>query len=554
MGNGRVRIKKAGKAANVLEALQAQGEYLLAPCGGNGTCGKCRVKFLPGNAREAAQIPPASAADRKVLTEQEISAGIRLACTAAAAGTEGMEIEILSQDESDIEAAVSFSLDRPGAGSSPGGGKASQTKALQRDSSHDSKKNLPQEDLPTAGLPDAGAGAEADAGSDRLTAAVDIGTTTIAMSAVDPGTGRVHGTVTGINHQRTFGADVISRIEASNQGKGDQLRQSILNDLAALRTRLGLPEDVPMVISGNTTMEHLLQGLPCRTLGVSPYTPVDISLHTCGNMTILPGISTFVGADIVSGIVACGMDRSEEICILVDLGTNGEMAIGNRDRIISASTAAGPAFEGGNISCGVAGIPGAVSGVEIRNGEAHVQTIGGRPPAGLCGTGVLEAVYELLKEELIDETGLLDEDYFESGFPLADGITFTAKDVREVQLAKSAVRAGLEVLLQEYGADYSQIGKLYIAGGFGQKINFEKAVGIGLLPEELLDRMMAVGNSSLAGAVMAAHDPATLERMRAVGEKAEETALAENPLFSDLYMDNMFFPELSSDLSSDDED
>ena len=260
-------------------------------------------------------------------------------------------------------------------------------------------------------------------------------------------------------------------------------------------------------------------------------------------MTILPGISTFVGADIVSGIVACGMDESEEICILVDLGTNGEMAIGNRDRILSASTAAGPAFEGGNISCGIPGIPGAVCSVEIEDGKAKVQTIGGSPASGICGTGVLEVVYELLKEELIDETGLLDDDYFDDGFPVAEGVVFTGKDVREVQLAKSAVRAGMEVLIEAYGTDYDHIGKLYLAGGFGQKIDLEKAVGIGLLPEELLDRMYPVGNSSLAGAVMAARDPAILERMAETALRSEETALAESPLFSDLYMDHMFFPE-----------
>lgn len=497
MENRTVTIEKTEKAASVLEALQAQGEYILAPCGGNGTCGKCKVRFYAQNA------PEASAADRKILTAGEIEAGVRLACTASAA--EGMKVELLAQDESAMEVETSFTLNT---------GKAGET-----------------------------SDADADAGTAGMIAAVDIGTTTIAMSAVDAATGRVCGTVTGINHQRAFGADVISRMEASNEGKGEQLRQSIVNDLNALRAQLGLTADVPMVISGNSTMEHLLQGLSCRTLGVAPYTPVDISLHTYENMTILPGISTFVGADIVSGIVACGMDQSEEICILVDLGTNGEMAIGNKDRIISASTAAGPAFEGGNISCGVAGIPGAISSVEIEDGEAHVQTIGGRPPVGLCGTGVLEVVYELLKEELIDETGLLDDEFFEGGFPLTEGIVFTGKDVREVQLAKSAVRAGLEVLLQVYGADYDRIGKLYIAGGFGQKIDFKKAVGIGLLPEELLDRMVPVGNSSLAGAVMAARDPAVLSRMRAVGETAEETALAENPLFSDLYMDNMFFPE-----------
>ena len=498
----RIRIENTAEGTSILQALQARGEYILAPCGGNGTCGKCRVRFV--------QDPPApSQADRKVLTEAEIADGVRLACRTAA--VQGAVIEIEAGDEKQMDVASGFTLDV-----------ASGRVPVQRDIV-DGEKDTEE--------------------GGTIAAAVDIGTTTIAMSAVDIGSGRILGTSTGINHQRSWGADVISRMEASNQGKGALLQKSIRADLDLLREELGLAQDARMVISGNSTMEHLLQGLSCETLGVAPYTPVDISLHEYENMTILPGISTFVGADIVSGIVACGIDQSEEICILVDLGTNGEMAIGNRNRIISASTAAGPAFEGGNISCGVAGIPGAVSSVEITDGEARVETIGGLPPVGLCGTGVLETVYELLKEELVDETGLLDDEYFDDGFPVAEGIVFTNKDVREVQLAKSAVRAGLEVLLEEYGADYDQIGKLYIAGGFGQKINLEKAVGIGLLPEELLDRMVPVGNSSLAGAVMAACDPSVLERMRAVGENAEETALAENPLFSDLYMDNMFFPE-----------
>ena len=498
----RIRIENTAEGTSILQALQARGEYIPAPCGGNGTCGKCRVRFV--------QDPPApSQADRKVLTEAEIADGVRLACRTAA--VQGAVIEIEAGDEKQMDVASGFTLDV-----------ASGRVPVQRDIV-DGEKDTEE--------------------GGTIAAAVDIGTTTIAMSAVDIGSGRILGTSTGINHQRSWGADVISRMEASNQGKGALLQKSIRADLDLLREELGLAQDARMVISGNSTMEHLLQGLSCETLGVAPYTPVDISLHEYENMTILPGISTFVGADIVSGIVACGIDQSEEICILVDLGTNGEMAIGNRNRIISASTAAGPAFEGGNIGCGVAGIPGAVSSVEITDGEARVETIGGLPPVGLCGTGVLETVYELLKEELVDEAGLLDDEYFDDGFPVAEGIVFTNKDVREVQLAKSAVRAGLEVLLEEYGADYDQIGKLYIAGGFGQKINLEKAVGIGLLPEELLDRMVPVGNSSLAGAVMAACDPSVLERMRAVGENAEETALAENPLFSDLYMDNMFFPE-----------
>ena len=333
-----IRIENIGEGTSVLQALQAQGEYILAPCGGNGTCGKCRVRFV--------QNPPApSQADRKVLTEAEIAAGVRLACRTAAVN--GAVIEIEAGDEKQMHVASGFSLNgtpgqNPGQKETEEGGISGQTHG----------NSEPAQKVPAAS-------------EGEIMAAVDIGTTTIAMSAVDTGSGRILGTSTGINHQRSWGADVISRMEASNQGKGGLLQKSIRADLDLLREKLGLAQDTRMIISGNSTMEHLLQGLSCHTLGVAPYTPVDISLHEYENMTILPGISTFVGADIVSGIVACGIDQSEEICILVDLGTNGEMAIGNRDRIISASTAAGPAFEGGNISCGVAGIPGAVSSVEI---------------------------------------------------------------------------------------------------------------------------------------------------------------------------------------------
>ena len=334
-------------------------------------------------------------------------------------------------------------------------------------------------------------------------------------------------------------------MEASNRGQGEQLRQCILEDLRTLLTQLSVPEDTPLIIAGNTTMEHLLQGYSCETLGVAPYTPVDISLHQEGNKTILPGISTFVGADIVSGVIACGMDQTDAVNLLVDLGTNGEMVLGSRQKMIATSTAAGPAFEGGNISCGVAGIAGAISTVDIIDGQTKIGTIGGQPPIGLCGTGVLETAYELLKEGIIDETGSPDDAFFENGFALAPSVTFTIKDVREIQLAKAAIRAGIEVMLAEYGIVYEDVAHVYLAGGFGQKVNIHKAVGIGLLPEELSDKVLAVGNSSLAGAVLYAKNPTLGERFRAVAETTGEIALAENRLFNDLYVEHMFFPEIN---------
>ena len=178
--------------------------------------------------------------------------------------------------------------------------------------------------------------------------------------------------------------------------------------------------------------------------------------------------------------------------MLIDLGTNGEMAVGCRDRILVTSTAAGPAFEGGDIVCGTGSIPGAICSVELRDGRASVQTIGGKPASGICGTGVIDTVYELKKTGIIDETGLMEEPWFDEGFLLSEAalsdsgreIRFYQKDVRELQLAKSAVRAGLETLLSRYGTSYDEISHIYIAGGFGHQMDVAKAAAIGLLPEE----------------------------------------------------------------------
>nr|WP_242829434.1 ASKHA domain-containing protein [Butyrivibrio sp. WCD3002] len=473
---------------NLLEIMREKGWRIHADCGGRGTCGKCRVRFI-SDAPEPLDI------EKERLSAKALREGVRLACQTRVCGDftveiddtdDAMEIasiEIASIEESDIS-------------------------------------EMPQNPV----------------------VAMDIGTTTLAAALLDPDRKKIIKAVTGVNHQRSFGADVISRIQAANQGKGDELKELIRSDIKELVSSFGVDESIPEIISANTTMQHLWQGLSCETLGVAPYTPVDISCRTVDGCTLLPGISTYVGADIVSGIVAVGMDQSEKPCVLIDLGTNGEMAIGNKDRIMVASTAAGPAFEGGNISCGTAGIPGAVSSITIDEGTVKYETIGDQAPVGLCGTGVIEIVYELLKEGLIDDTGFLDEDIDENGFRIAEQVLFTQKDIREVQLAKAAIRAGFETILQAYGIDYDQIGTVYLAGGFGLKINLEKACGIGLLPEELLERTYAVGNTSLKGAVQFAFDQGGIrDRFIKVASSSEEVSLADSSVFQEEYMDRMYF-------------
>ena len=261
---------------------------------------------------------------------------------------------------------------------------------------------------------------------------------------------------------------------------------------------------------------------------------------------LLPGISTYVGADITAGMLSLDFVKRDGIAVLIDLGTNGEMAVGNREKILVTSTAAGPAFEGGNISCGVGSVAGAISDVTIDGTNVRYETIGGQPPVGICGTGAIAVTAELLRNEWIDETGLLDEDYFDDGFLLAqdaqgEPIAFTQKDVREMQLANAAVRAGLETLLVRYGITYDEIDKVYLAGGFGYKMNLEKAVSIGLIPRELSDKVEAVGNSSLSGARDALLLKDATEQLNKLCQIAEEVNLSTDKKFNEFYMEYMMF-------------
>lgn len=504
---------------SLLELLREAEIYISAACGGQGKCGKCAVRMLSG-ATEATE------ADRRFSDEQEISEGWRLACLSYP--REDCRIQIVSDDESEFEVVSEHEEVRP----------------------------------------------EAETMTGECAIAIDIGTTTLAIQLVERMGGRILHTVTGINHQRAYGADVISRIQASNEGKGAELTGSIRQDLYQGIGRLLAeysvePEQIRAVaIAGNTTMGHLLMGYSCETLGVYPFTPVEIGtvkssftelFAVClkeetdvrmrsiqAEVTLLPGISTYVGADIAAGLLSCGFDRREEPCILIDLGTNGEMAIGNKDRILVTSTAAGPAFEGGNISCGMGSVPGAICKVKIRGGEPEVTTIGDKPPIGLCGTGVIETVCELLEQELIDETGMLEEDYFDDGFELArtaegEPIVFTQKDVREIQLAKSAVRAGVETLMLRYGATVDDICHVYLAGGFGYKIDLAKTIGIGMLPEAFAGKTTAVGNSSLGGAVEYLSQAGARERLLEIVERSTEIELSTDKDFNRFYTDYMFF-------------
>lgn len=492
---------------SLMEALQTQGIYLSAVCGGKGTCGKCKVQILEG------EISP-SKEDEKFFSYEELAKGYRLACKAFP--NKKCIISLGENNEEEFSVISDY------------GETQHKTVTLKEG---------------------------------RYGIAVDIGTTTIAMQLVDLNKQAVVDVFTTINRQRAYGADVISRMEASNNGKLEKLQKSILEDLNHGIYKLLQGKDIAiegMAIGANTTMVHLLMGYSCEGLGVFPFTPVNIdTIYTSYSelfgtdeckfeITILPGISTYVGGDITAGLYACDFDKREKVSVLIDLGTNGEMAIGCKDKILVTSTAAGPAFEGGNITHGTGSIAGAICNVSLENGTVKVKTIHDSSPIGICGTGVIDVTYELVKKELVDETGLLEEAYFENGILLAKGkdgkeISFYQKDVREIQLAKSAVRAGLETLLINYGVTYDDIETLFIAGGFGYKMDTQKAIGIGLLPEECKDKIETIGNSSLRGAFCYLVDSDAKERVHEIIRCAQEVNLSNDKKFNEFYMDYMYF-------------
>jgi uncharacterized 2Fe-2S/4Fe-4S cluster protein (DUF4445 family) len=341
--------------------------------------------------------------------------------------------------------------------------------------------------------------------------AIDIGTTTLAFELLNLGqskSGKRIAALSRANGGRAFGADILMRISRAVEGSAASLHAYILEDI-----RRGIDEVLTaggverskisrIAIVGNTTMLHFLQNFSVETLGVYPFTPVSVAAARKNffgfDTFILPCVSAFIGADIVAGIHFCLPVEGNNL--LIDIGTNGEIALINEraEKIFVTSAAAGPAFEGGNISAGMASVPGAIAAVKFsREKNSFIcETIGNTPPAGICGTGVIDICAELLRENFIDETGLL-----KSGdtIEIAKNIFFTQKDIREMQLAKSAIRAGIEILLAEAQLSYENIQKVFLAGSFGYKMNVENSATLGLIPPPLKNKVHAVGNAALGG-------------------------------------------------------
>jgi uncharacterized 2Fe-2S/4Fe-4S cluster protein (DUF4445 family) len=561
--------------------------YISAPCGGRGKCGKCKVKVVSGNL-------PVTDTDRNHFSPEELQAGFRLSCFAQPEGPITIEVP---KSEKEFQAVAGFdtadlvadNLDRetfyP----------KKQISAFARQLAADRAGELTLRELEeTAKLADILGSAVPNAGDDSPSAVVeenyeavtvyrdrgmiaavlksgeipygigiDIGTTTIALVLIDLESGAILQRVSVVNKQREFGADVISRMQRARAGDLPRLAGSVRKQIAEGAETLCREQKVDphsvirFAVAANTTMLHLLLGLSPSTLGYSPFTPVTLDYVTCNYrelfegdfncpVTVLPGISTYVGADITAGLLFTGLYDAKQPEFFMDIGTNGEMALVSPGKILATATAAGPAFEGGNILWGTGSVPGAISQATYADGKFTVKTIGDKDPVGICGSAVIDIVYEGLQNGLILSSGSFNKakgvtELFLAKSPDGQDIKFIQKDVRELQLAKSAIRSGIEAMLRHANVSYEAIGTLYIAGGFGFNLNFSNGAGIGLIPQELREKVKLIGNSALGGAAKFLLDRSSLEKLNRVVAISEEYSLPEDRLFNDLFVENIEF-------------
>jgi uncharacterized 2Fe-2S/4Fe-4S cluster protein (DUF4445 family) len=561
----------------IADILKAENISLAFTCNGKGTCGKCRVK-VTGVTNDFTE------AEQKHIHKADRTAGIRLACQLTLVGPIELEIEE-DQSAQNILQEGFMQLDRL----NPIWGQITIPKpvlfsweAIQKELAEvltpDIKAlralALLAPDCKEVTLEYLGARVidiyEGAATGQKLAVAVDIGTTTLAAYLVDLKVGKIITTASTYNPQASYGADVISRISYANGQEGltklHQLIISAINQLISeLVTGQGITNaDIIQVnLVGNSCMTHLLLEVSPVGLGQLPFEPVfkqmleldpgefGIQVSSQAKAFILPGIGGFVGSDISAGVLACKLSPARQE-LLIDIGTNGEAVLSGQGRMLACSTAAGPAFEGAMIACGMMAKPGAITDLQVDKDTVLVTTLDNEVPKGICGTGLIRTMVELLRNGLISETGRWEDEiqhpYFDQEqkrFYLVKSdvqpIFITQKDIRQFQLAKGAMRTGLEILLKRLGIRADELETVYLAGAFGTYLNPADAIFLGLLPTVPLNRIKAVGNTAGTGAVISLLSQTALADLSKVVNGIEHIELAEDPQFTDVFTEAMMF-------------
>jgi uncharacterized 2Fe-2S/4Fe-4S cluster protein (DUF4445 family) len=514
------RRGEAHPGQTLLEAAQSAGVGLASICGGVGTCEECRVRLASG------KLTPTTLVEESVLSKTDLSSGLRLACQA----------EPLSDVKLDIPPESLTAAQR-----------------LQLDGEEVHVESHP---------------AVRTQGAYGL--AVDIGTTKLAAYLVNLETGETVARAGAMNPQISFGEDVISRIAyAGREPDGAKKLQSVLigtlNDLLSgmcASAHISTASVLDAVLVGNTAMHHLFTGLPVEQLGHAPFTPalngslslqaaeLGLNLGFGAKAYLPPVIAGYVGADHLAMLLATRAWKSPHNTIALDIGTNTEIALISHSKITCCSCASGPAFEGAHIHEGMRAAPGAIERARWSEGKIIWQAILEQPPVGICGSGILDVVAALLDGGLVKPTGALKTGT-DLGYVLVPAaqtglgrdLVVTRKDVHEIQLAKSAIRAGLEILLQEAGLTYANLDEFIVAGAFGTYLDLRSAVRIGMFPPLPLEKFHQVGNAAGVGAKQMLISVKQRRQAERLATRIDYVELTTRPSFISLFMEHLSFKD-----------
>ncbi|MBN2223631.1 MAG: DUF4445 domain-containing protein [Deltaproteobacteria bacterium] len=523
---GSRRVAKRG--AGFLDIMRGSDILVNLPCGGEGRCGGCRVTVIDGAA-------PPTPEDIRHIPRPEIDKGVRLACRLIVTGD--MVVEI------------------------PASARVAGTGA-----SWDEVHVLSDRPVP----------------ADGLSLAVDLGTTSIAAALISRPDGDVLAHASALNPQAAFGADVISRINAVIKDHATLSRQqrmaadAIAELLEKLSRRLGFSAAHihEVVVAGNPTMEHLFLGQDPTPIAYAPFTPgflkaqrsdasrLGFDIQPAPSVWVFPVLSGYVGGDTMAFIWSSRIHESDEMILGLDIGTNGEIVLGNRKRLLACSTAAGPAFEGSHIMDGMRADFGAIEAVAIQRDKVNLAVKGKTSPRGICGSGLFDAVSEMRRNGLIDRTGRITSDTASRGlrkrvvrdngttrFILSTdrsrSIGISQKDIREIQLAKGAMHAGMRVLLTEMGVQWNDIDRILVAGAFGNYLKPESIVGVGMLPASLVEKIVFVGDAALSGAIEAARSDGAKEGIEDLAGRVDYIELSADRRFNDLFISSLLFEDSS---------
>ena len=590
------RTTRVPAGTTVFSAAHWIGLPIDSTCGGRGTCGKCKVRIVQG-------LTDAETADHRQLRPQEIADGWRLSCQARIGQDMTCEVPQLLR----VPKAATMGLGRLVI-LDPNVRKVFLT--LDEPSLHDQRSDVQRlrdaltaeglDMVPNVGvlrtlpsvLREADFAVTAVLAGDHLVAveggnttddcygvAFDVGTTTLVGTLMNLRTGMAASVHSTLNGQAPFGADVISRISHGMNGPDAivELQQAVVATMNSVLDELYRETGVTpqstyeAVVVGNVTMLHLLLGVDPSPLSMSPFTPafmdelaveareLGLRIHPHGYAQTLPALGAYVGADIVAGVLATGVVREDRVRVFVDVGTNGEIILGSAQRALATAAPAGPAFEGSQIRCGMRSTVGAIEGVTLGE-RVELQVIGGDVPAeGICGSGLVDAVAQLLLAGLLDHSGrmksrddvpahplcdrLIEVDGVRA-FLLADGVYLTQRDIRELQFAKGSIATGIKVLMDILGVRTEDLEEVLLGGSFGSYLNPESAKIIGLVPPVNVDKIIAVGNSAGEGAKIALLSYRERQVAFELPSRVEYVELSGRSDFNDSFISVLAFPQL----------